>query len=396
MRNAEPLSGTELEPTAPRSAAPIRKAPKGRWRRRLMRTGYATYAVILLLIGARIALPYYLKDYVNERLNKIPDYRGSVDEIDVHLYRGAYKIIGLKLEKANGKIRTPFFKSPEIDLSVQWRELFNGALVGEIDLEQPELNFVYTESKATSQTTIDKRWQDRVQELFPLRINRFTANNGTIHFRRPDGKPPVDIRVTDVDIVTTNLTNSLEISRSLSATMDATGKAQDQAPVKLHVVLDPYAQTPTFDLDGELTNLDLPRLNRFFRDWGSFDVEKGRASFYSELVSSEKGFRGYVKPVLKDVHIVSLKKDSDNPFMLIWEGLVAGVVELFTNQRRDQFAAMIPFEGTFKNPEARTWPALFSIVGNAFVEALRPSLENSIGAGAGRKKAEEKKESERD
>ena len=44
-------------------------------------------------------LPSIVKNYVNKELNDLPGYSGSVEDIDIHLLRGAYAIDGLVLKK---------------------------------------------------------------------------------------------------------------------------------------------------------------------------------------------------------------------------------------------------------------------------------------------------------
>src|SRR6478736_1951346 len=77
-------------------------------------------SLLVLLIALRIALPYILLKLVNKELQNIPGYTGHVDDIDVALMRGAYKIKMIKLEKTSGKVPVPFFSAPLIDLSLQW------------------------------------------------------------------------------------------------------------------------------------------------------------------------------------------------------------------------------------------------------------------------------------
>jgi hypothetical protein len=75
-------------------------------------------SLLVLLIAIHIALPYKLLKLVNVELQNIPSYTGHVEDIDVALIRGAYKIKSIKLEKTGGKIPVPFFSAPLIDLSI--------------------------------------------------------------------------------------------------------------------------------------------------------------------------------------------------------------------------------------------------------------------------------------
>jgi hypothetical protein len=145
---------------------------------------WALSALIVLavgVIGLRLALPHLVRNYVNRTLSKIPDYRGEVGDIDIHLWRGAYTIHDANVVRTSGKVPVPFFSAPRVDLSVQWRELFHRALVGNIQIYRAKLNFVKGPTEETSQTRVDSSWQDRVKELFPLRINRFEIIDGQVH-----------------------------------------------------------------------------------------------------------------------------------------------------------------------------------------------------------------------
>ncbi len=103
--------------------------------------GLAT--VVLLVLAVDLALPYLVRNYLNEKLADMGDYRGQVTDVDLALWRGAYRINGLEIVKVSGKVPVPFLKAPSIDLSVSWKSLWdNHAVVAEVQFSEPELNFV--------------------------------------------------------------------------------------------------------------------------------------------------------------------------------------------------------------------------------------------------------------
>ena len=193
--------------------------------------------ILVILIGIRIALPYLIKDYVNNVLSSIPDYRGSIGDVDLNLWRGAYKIQNVKLLKTTGKVPVPFFSANEIDLSLEWGALFDGSLVGKIILYHPKLNFVSGPTEKESQKSIDTSWTDKVKELFPLKINRFEIKNGEIHFRNFNSDPKVDIYLDNLYATALNLTNSKDLSQTLIASIDAKGNAMKSGHFTLHTNL---------------------------------------------------------------------------------------------------------------------------------------------------------------
>lgn len=97
-------------------------------------------ALILLLVLARLVLPYFVTRYVNQVLNDIPGYVGHVDDIDIRLWRGAYVIHGLELDKANAESPEPLLYFPKSDISIAWSSLLKGRIVSEIELYQPHVH----------------------------------------------------------------------------------------------------------------------------------------------------------------------------------------------------------------------------------------------------------------
>jgi hypothetical protein len=70
-------------------------------------------------------------------------YYGHVEDVDLSLYRGAYKIKNIYLNKVDKqKNQSPIFSARLIDLSVEWKALLHGSVVGEATLVQPKLAFI--------------------------------------------------------------------------------------------------------------------------------------------------------------------------------------------------------------------------------------------------------------
>jgi len=63
---------------------------------------------------------------------------------------------------------------------------------------------------------------------------------------------------------------------------------------------------------------------------------------------------------------------------LIWESIVQAVAWVFKNHTKDQLATRISFEGNVKDPDVSIWVIIGQVLRNAFIQALYPSLENSV------------------
>lgn len=365
---------------------------------------YIIGGVIILLIAFRLYLPTLVLNYVNNTLNEIPDYRGHVDDIDIAIIRGAYEIKGIELNKLSGKVPVPFFAAEELDLSVEWKSLFKGAVVGEIMVERPQLNFVQGPTEAQSQTSVDSSWIDVVKDLMPLNINRLQINNGEIHYRDFHSSPKVDILMTNFNATALNLRNTEDKSELLPSTVDVTSDVYG-GKFTVHMDIDPLQENPTFDLNSELTNVDMAQLNAFLKAYGKFDVRRGKFGLYTEVAAKDGRFEGYVKPTMEDLDVVQFKKEEGSFLAMTWESIVGLATEALENQSQDRVATKIPLSGSFEKPEVDILATIGGILKNAFIKALVPSVEGSVSIqdvrkedtgnkGGGSKKEERKQKRE--
>jgi len=104
-------------------------------------------AAVLLLVAARVALPFAVEDYINRKLAALQAYDGHVGDIDIHLWRGAYSLDDIVIVKSGAARPVPFFKARRLDLSVEWRSLLRGSIVAEAVFDAPEINLVQAEDK---------------------------------------------------------------------------------------------------------------------------------------------------------------------------------------------------------------------------------------------------------
>jgi hypothetical protein len=371
-------------------------AAKSRWRRFSRVAQITIVTLVLLLVGIRLAMPYAIKRYVNHKLDQLPEYDGRVADIDVHLIRGAYTIDGVEIVKTGGDVPVPFFAARKVDFSIQWRELFHRAIVGEVFVERGKVNFVKGPTKEQSQTSVDSSWIGIVKDLFPFKINRFEFNDSELRFSDFHKKPVVDVFITNMFAVATNLSNTREVVTNLPAGIVITGKSLGGGDLKYQMRLNPMAKNPTFDLNAEMREVDLTALNDFLRAYAKIDVSKGTLNVFTEMAAVDGKFDGYVKPLVKDIKIVDLTEDK-NPLKVFWEATVAFFVHVFKNYPEDQFGTKVPFSGSFDNPKVGVWETVGGVLKNAFVKALPDQVEGTVNAataatkGGDAKKTEKKK-----
>lgn len=340
-------------------------------------------SLALLLLIAHLALPHLVLNFLNDKLADMGEYRGHVEDVDLAWWRGAYKVDGLVIEKKNEQVQAPLFTAPSIDIGVSWRALWHDqALVGEVILEQPQLNFVDGEAAEDSQTGEGVDWRDRVEALMPFTLNELRVVDGQLSFRNFEADPPVHVYANAINASLYNLTNTADREQGRVATFEGTAKLFNQAPMEATAHFDPFTNWEDFDLDLRMTGLNLTKLNDFSNTYGNFDFAGGTGDLVMEVEANDGQLDGYIKPLLRNVEVFNFEQDveSENKgfFRGIWEAVVGAGEEVLQNQRKDQFATRVELSGSTKNTEVSPFQAFIAILRNAFIDAFSARFERSL------------------
>jgi hypothetical protein len=368
---------------APRQPASKTKAEPMISRRGRKSRPWQIVGIVLLVLMAvggigRLILPQVVHDYVNRTLDRSPLYEGEIGRVRLHLWRGAYSVEDVRINKSAGNIPVPLFSAQRVDFALQWNALFRGRLVGRVLLEQPELNFVDGPAEGEDLTGAGGPWLQMIRDLFPFKINRAVVQNGSVHFRAFKTETPLDVYLSQVQGSVENLANVQDETTPLLSTVHATGLVMEQARFEYRMTLDPFAYRPTFKLALRMLGLDVTKINDLALAYGKFDFKRGWFDFVVEAEAKEGQLVGYAKPLFRNLSVFSLAEDlqQSNPLQCFWQALVGVTVTLFKNQARDQFGTLIPFKG---DASASTTMDVLATIGNmlrnAFVRAYLPRLE---------------------
>lgn len=267
-------------------------------------------AILIVLAGFRLALPYVILQYVEYQINRIPEYRVEIKDLDIHLYRGSYTIKNIKLLRVNKSIPVPFFSADAINLSVEWRALLHGSVVGQIQFKHPALNFVVDPRGENQQLTIDEEWRKAVSALFPLNFNKISVQDGVLHYRSFTTKPPFDIYLKNINAEVKNLRNATGSKKTLPASLVLKANSMDGATCNIDINFDPLATQPTFDMDAALEDMSIRDANNFLQHYTKVRVNHGRFSLYVEAVAKQGKVKGYAKPIFQDLDVAKPKQDA--------------------------------------------------------------------------------------
>lgn len=339
-------------------------------------------AVLVLIIALRILLPYVVLDFVNKELAELRGYFGHVEDIDISLYRGAYIVKDIYINKkdtATGK-QTPLFACPNIDISIEWASLFKGRIVSEFEFSSPALRFTEDKAEPEKMEKDTNDFRKMLKTFTPFKVNRFEVFDGKIAYLDETVSPVVDVQLDNTHILARNLSNVVDttlLPANVQANADVYG-----GNLTFNMRIDALAEHPTYDMNAEIKGADLTRLNDFFKAYADFDVNKGTLGLYLEIAAKDRKYIGYVKPVIMDLDVVGPEDRKDNIFRKIWENLVGFAGDVLENPETEQIATKIPIVGEYDDRTVGIWYAILAALRNGFIQAIYPALDYQVSIGS--------------
>jgi hypothetical protein len=353
-----------------------KKQKRGRRGRRFLRV-FITISVFIILL--HIFAPMIALAVINKQMANMPEYTGHINSLQFNLFTGQVTVKEFTMKKKGGKIPVPFLDVDRLWVGIDMKAVWHKRIVAKVEVDNFQLNFVKGPTKETSQTKVDKSWIDYFDKLIPIDINRLNVNDGNIHYRDFHSYPKIDVYMDKFYVVGENLSTVKDTTKALPATVKVTANAYGGS-LSVNSKVNIFRQgIPDFDVNAEIKNLPLTYLNNFLKAYAKMDVQKGWFSVYAEAAAKEGNIKGYVKPLVKDLDVIDMRERKDMPFKdQVIESLVEVVAWIFENKRTENVATKVEFSGKINKPYISIWGVIGEALVNAFIEALMPTLENSI------------------
>ncbi len=333
---------------------------------------------IVILVAVRIALPFIAKSYLNKTLSNLEEYSGHVYDVDISLIRGAYVIDSLVISKRNSSIEKPFFTSNKIDISLEWKSLFNGAIVGEFIFTEPTLNFIMSKKESEEQYGDDENWVEPLKSLMPIQINNLKIVNGEINLFDYNPDKPSLIYLKEFYADFANMSNVVSTEELLPSNFKITATSIGGGKLNTNGKINFLKQVPDLDYSFKFENVDIVALNDFLRSSANIDAESGNFNLYHELAINDSKIKGYIKPIIKNLKIFKWKEEDRSFASSLKEAGADLIADIFKNHQKNQFATKVPLNGSIENPKTNSFKALLAILENTFIEALENDTDNSI------------------
>lgn len=347
-------------------------------RKRIQKKRYWIPLVLIgLLIIFRLLLPVIVKNYVNQVLADIPGYYGQVADIDISLWRGAYVINGLYLNKVDANSEVPFLDFEKTDISVDWGALFKGKVVSEIKMTRPQLIYVFEDQQKDEAADPElEDWSKALTDLVPIDINHLEIVDGKAAFVQLTANPNIDLNLNEINLNATNLRNVVRQGRELPSNIKATAVSIGGGGFTLDGQMDLVKQIPDMDVSFSLENASVTAFNDFTKHYAGIDFAEGNFNIFSEIAIADGHLTGYLKPLLKDSKLINAEQDS---FLnTLWEGFVGFFKFVLKNKGNNTLATKVPIEGDLNQVKTKVWPTIWNLFKNGWIQAFKGVVDDDI------------------
>lgn len=350
--------------------------------------------VIGLLIVVRILLPSVCLWSINRALDsKLGVYRGQIADFDLSLYRGAYQIEGLLIEKRDGS-QPPILEVKEIDLSLAWRALLQKNISADVTITELKVRLADAENKEKKQTGGEeplKNWESAGGVLVPISIETLILNDSAVYFTNNDLKAPIPVALEKIDLTAYDLRTR---PTGQMSPVEATALLQGHAELWMGGELDLLAENLRMDFDFKIEKFRPQTLNQTLRLYVPVDITRGETSLYGEVAAQNGRVEGYGKLFIRDGDIIAPGQDYLGVKHFFIEIATAFANWLLQNNETKKIAMKIPFQYDKNGLDIDASEAFWSAVENRSKD-LKPELENSVSlqkmseAASGKKPASE-------
>ncbi len=321
------------------------------------------FFLFLILVTARASAPYLLKGWLE---NKLEDqgHTARIDDVDLNLWRGAYEAEGIRISK-EGAPNEVLFSALKLDLSVDWSHALRGEWVGEIVIDQPVIAIDARQKKSE----ID--WQERLQSMFPLRINEFRVQKGVLRYQTGQA----DLVLENLYVRANNLTNVESLARKRHATALFTADIAEKGRLRARLDLNPFAPSPTFELNAGIRDTTLASLAAILREQANLDVEAGLIDLEIEATAEDGRYSGTVRPTFEGLEAFRWKEEgkASELFGKLREGLPDGVEKALEGRRLGEYKVSATLA---KDQDIES--AVLQVLVDSFSRAVVPEIEGFL------------------
>ncbi len=220
----------------------------------------AGLAVLVILV---IAGSYFVDEPLRRKLesdmnHRLKGYTVRLARLSFHPIGGSLDLKGLTIFQ-NADPDPPIAEIPDLHASVHWKALLSGRLVADFEFTDPKVHFDLRQFRQEEKDPVpmkDKGWQQALESIYPLKINRFAIRNGDLTY--VDQGPFRPLHVTRLNFTTEDIRNVRSEKGTYPSPVEIEGVIFDSGKAKVTGNADFLAEPHVaFKADVHLENIGL-------------------------------------------------------------------------------------------------------------------------------------------
>lgn len=331
---------------------------------KIPRSIWVVAALAVILIGARLVLLQYVTRHVNNALAGVQGYTCKVGDVDLYLYRGAFQLQDVQINKTEVQSDIPLLYASAIDIAIDWNALLDEAFVSDITFERARLNFIEGEKSDQYGTGVD--WAVVLKELSPLKINHIDIVDSKFTYYDLNVASRHELAFYSLNGAIENLCHIADSTSALPSTAAFTALSSDSSTLDLKMKFNARKAVPDLDITVAFENIDLQILNGFFKTYAQKTVEHGELDLYTNLALLDGKVEGYIKYEASHLKMAD-SNDGKPDASKAWQAI--GVF-LASNQDKEKFATRVPLAGTLQESHPAIWAGLWQFYTKEFLKAF--------------------------
>jgi len=155
-------------------------------------------ALVLIVFVGSFFIDEPIREMTEKQVNShLTGYTVRIPKLHLQLIGLRLTVKGLTIFQQEHP-KPPIAAFPVIKATIHWWDLLHLRLVGDMTLGRPDvhINLLQLRTEAEKKAPVKERgrqWQQAVEDLYPLKINRFTIQDGSVSYIDQDPKRPLTL-----------------------------------------------------------------------------------------------------------------------------------------------------------------------------------------------------------
>jgi hypothetical protein len=202
----------------------------------------------------------------------------------------------------------------------------------------------------------------------PVAVDRLNIVDGELHWVAGE-RPEQALRIHDMAVSIENFSTDRGRSAGLPMLITGRGRIGREGRCALFVSVNPWTDDLNFAGRLQVVGLQLEELAGFVQQRTDVRPTSGSLAVFLQFSVHDGRLEGGLRPIVTNAEVAA---EDSGLLSKLEDWVVSAAIELFSRDMgsRERLAATIPLAGPLQDPRAPLWTALWTVIENAFLDAI--------------------------